>query len=146
MFSHSFVCTDTYTQEHSSENQFWNKKLLFQRLKSVFHLSLQCSIFNCYTNRGYSDNAFSFKVRLNLCRMVNLKIISSSVINLINSSFISANKSIYSFICLLDRWFQIRLVISRFLDVHGNLEISDYTSLVPGIHINTLLQAVSYCQ
>ena len=48
--------------------------------------------------------------------------------------------------CLLDRWFQIRLVFNWFSDVRGNLKISDYTSLVPGIHIDILLQAVSYCQ
>ena len=88
---------------------------------------------------------------MNLCGLVKLKIISPSVINLIKSSFLSANyKFNISFHLLAcranERWFQIRLVFSRFLDVCGNLEISDYTSLVPGIHVKTLLQAVSYCQ
>ena len=141
MLSHSFVCTRTYTQEHSSENQFCNKKIVIPTLKISLY---RCNaLFSTITNCGNSDYAFSSKVNLNLCGLVNLKIISPSVINLIKSSFISTNKSIYPFICLLDRWFQIRLVFSRFLDVLGNLEISDYTSLVPGIHINTLLLGYS---
>ena len=37
-----------------------------------------------------------------------------SVINLIKSSFISANKSIYSFICLLDRWSEINILINYY--------------------------------
>ena len=61
-------------------------------------------------------------MKLNWCGLVNLKIIFPSVINLIKSSFISANKSLYSFNCLLNRWFQINILN------------------------NTLWHAVSYCQ
>ena len=43
-------------------------------------------------------------MKLNWCGLVNLKIIFPSVINLIKSSFISANKSIYSFNCFNTLW------------------------------------------
>ena len=105
----ALICARTPYKNIAQKTSSGTNKLLFQRLKSVCHLSLQCSIFNCYV---YSDNAFSSKLKLNWCGLVNHKIIFLSVINLIESSFISANKSIYSFNCWLNRWFQINILNS----------------------------------
>ena len=127
------VCFRTHLRAHTLTH-----KNIPQKTSSNQSLTYRYNaLFSTVTNCGYSDNAFYSKVKLNQCGLVNLKIIFLSVTNLIKSLLILANKSIYPFVCLLNSSLRIRLVFILFLDVRGNLEISNYTRLVSGIHITS---------